>query len=144
MPVERSAGAVIFRMEKKEPLCLLLHYEEGHWDFPKGHIESGEKTEETIRREVREETGISRLAFLNGYQQTIRYFFWANKKRILKFVVYYLAKTSQKRVQLSSEHIAYEWLLFEEASKRITFASSRRVLKKADRHLKRYLSKKPF
>ena len=131
MPVERSAGAVIFREEKKGPLYLLLHYEEGHWDFPKGHIEAEEKTEGTIRREVREETGITRLTFVKGFKETIRYFFWANKIRILKFVVYSLARTSQKKVKLSSEHIGYEWLPFSEATERITFATSRKVLNKA-------------
>jgi len=137
MPVERSAGAVIFRKVAKELFYLLLHYEEGHWDFPKGHIEPGEKTVETIRREVREETGIVRLTFLPGFKETIRYFFWAKKKRILKFVVYSLTRTSQKKVRLSSEHVGYEWLPFSEAQARITFTTSRRVLKKAQGHLKK-------
>ena len=139
MTAERSAGAVIFRQEGKQLLFLLLHYEDGHWDFPKGHVEAGEKTEETIRREVHEETGISRLAFINGFKKTIRYFFWAEKKKILKFVVYFLAQTSQKEITLSLEHVGYEWLPFSEAQKRITFTTSRDVLKKADRYLKRYL-----
>ena len=135
MPVERSAGAVIFRKEAKKILYLLLHYEEGHWDFPKGHIEKGEKTEETIRREIREETGITDLAFVDGFKETIRYFFWAGKKRILKFVVYTLAETSQKDVKLSFEHIDHAWLSFEEAKAKITFATSRKVLEKANAFL---------
>ena len=139
MPVERSAGAVIFRKGAKEPFYLLLHYEEGHWDFPKGHIEPDEKIAQTIRREIREETGIIRLTFFPGFKETIRYFFWAEKKRILKFVVYYLARTPQKEVKLSSEHVGYEWLPFPEAHQRITFATGRKVLKKAHTHLKSHL-----
>jgi len=137
MPVERSAGAVIFRREKGKVLYLLLHYEEGHWDFPKGHVEKGEKTEETIRREVREETGITDLAFVDGFKETIRYFFWAGKKRILKFVVYTLAETPQKDVKLSFEHVDHIWLPFEEAKAKITFATSRRVLQKGDAFLRK-------
>lgn len=136
MPVERSAGAVIFRKGTKEALYLLLHYEEGHWDFPKGHIEAGEKTEETVRREVHEETGISRLVFVKGFKETIRYFFRVKKSRILKFVVYYLAGTSQRKVKLSSEHVSYKWLPFSEAKERITFATSQKVLKRAHATLK--------
>ncbi|MFH1857663.1 MAG: NUDIX domain-containing protein [Candidatus Omnitrophota bacterium] len=131
MPVEKSAGAVIYRWTSEGPLFLLLHYEEGHWDFPKGHREAGEKTEGTIRREVREETGITRLTFVRGFNETIRYFFWAEKKRILKFVVYYLARTDQEVVALSPEHVAHEWLPFSKAQKKITFATSRSVLQKA-------------
>lgn len=135
MPVERSAGAIIFREEGKELLYLLLHYGEGHWDFPKGHVEPGEKTEETVRREVQEETGMTQLDFVSGFNETIRYFFMSNKKRVLKFVAYRLARTSQKEVTLSFEHTSSAWLPFSEAMKRVTFATSRKVLGKAHRHL---------
>ncbi|MBI4437271.1 MAG: NUDIX domain-containing protein [Candidatus Omnitrophica bacterium] len=135
MPIERSAGAVIFRKEAKKILYLLLHYEEGHWDFPKGHIEKGEKTEETIRREVREETGMTQLTFIPGFKETVRYFFQVGRKRIIKFVVYTLAESSQKDVQLSFEHVDSLWLPFKEAKDRITFATSRKLLEKADAHL---------
>ncbi|MDZ4384915.1 MAG: NUDIX domain-containing protein, partial [Candidatus Moranbacteria bacterium] len=59
---EKSVGAVVFRKKEtggKE--FLLLHYPSGHWDFPKGHIESGETEEGTLRREVEEETGLKDL-----------------------------------------------------------------------------------
>ena len=135
MPVERSAGAVIFRKEKNVPLYLLLHYEEGHWDFPKGHIEKGEEIWETVRRELREETGITELVFVNGFKETIRYFFMSKKMRILKFVVYYLSQTPQKEVTLSFEHTGYAWLPFPEAQKQLTFATSRKVLEKAHAYL---------
>jgi hypothetical protein len=60
-------------MEKGRPLYLLLHYEAGHWDFAKGHIEKGEKTEDTVRRETKEEAGINDLRFMPGFKETIRY-----------------------------------------------------------------------
>ncbi|GAI42981.1 unnamed protein product, partial [marine sediment metagenome] len=47
MPLEKSAGAVIFSRSDKKIEYLLLHYQAGHWDFPKGNIEKGEKLEET-------------------------------------------------------------------------------------------------
>ncbi|TSC78157.1 MAG: ADP-ribose pyrophosphatase [Parcubacteria group bacterium Gr01-1014_33] len=72
MPIERSAGAVIFRETKKGREYLLLQHTDeadkktgksklGHWDFPKGHIEKGETTEKTVRREVKEETGVAKM-----------------------------------------------------------------------------------
>ena len=57
MKREKSAGAIVFRKEK-EPVYLLLHYEAKHWDFPKGHVEKNETDEQTVRREIQEETGI--------------------------------------------------------------------------------------
>jgi len=41
---ERSAGAVVFHIDgsgKRE--YLLLHYPSGHWDFPKGMLQGGDK-----------------------------------------------------------------------------------------------------
>ena len=72
--VEKSAGAVIFRKEDDKIYYLLLHYQGGHWDFPKGNIEKGEKLEDTVRREVKEETGIENIKFALGFKEAIKYF----------------------------------------------------------------------
>lgn len=136
MEKEVSAGAIIFRTEKNEILYLLLWYPAGHWDFPKGNIERGETEIETVRREVYEETGIDDLEFIFGFREKISYFYYRNKKKIYKEVIYYLAKTSKKNVKLSYEHKAYEWLPYEEAYKRITYQNSKEVLKKAHKYLK--------
>ncbi|MEX1068727.1 MAG: bis(5'-nucleosyl)-tetraphosphatase [Patescibacteria group bacterium] len=132
MGVERSAGAVIFR----DHLFLLLHYESGHWDFPKGGIERGESTEQTIRREVQEETGITDLNFAPGFKETISYAFTQEGVFVRKWVVYLLGETSQPEVRLSSEHQGYAWLTFEEALERITFKNSRQVLRRAHEYLR--------
>jgi len=88
MPREKSAGAIIFRREpfdtaqgkKYKIYFLLLHYPSlnrkgGHWEFPKGHIEEGENEEETMRREIQEETGIKDLEMVLGFKKYIKYFF---------------------------------------------------------------------
>jgi len=136
MSAERSAGAIIFwesPNSPKERLYLLLHHKKGHWDFPKGHIEPGEALEETIRREVEEETGISNLLFLQPFEEEIQYSFESKGKKIDKHVVFYLAKTSQKEITLSSEHVDFRWLPYEEALKQITFPASREILEKSRR-----------
>ena len=48
-----SAGVICFRGDS----VLLIRFF-SHYSFPKGHIESGEKREETALRECFEETGI--------------------------------------------------------------------------------------
>jgi len=142
MPVEKSAGAVVFRRENSKIFYLLLHYpgashraEKDYWDFPKGHIERGEKIEETVKREVFEETGLKDIEILPGFKETINYFFKFEGKNILKFVTFFLAQTKEKDVKISFEHIGYEWLPYEEAIKRLTFQNSREVLKKANEFL---------
>ena len=131
MPREVSAGAIIVRKSPSGREFLILHYELGHWDFTKGHIEKGEDERETVRREVTEETGITDIMFVEGFRETIKYFFKWKGRGIFKIVIFYLVETPQKEVKLSHEHIGYEWLSFGDAMKRLKFKNSRTILEKA-------------
>ncbi len=150
MPKEKSAGAIIFRKEggpRGYPRCpkiyyLLLHYHSGHWEFPKGHIKEGENNEETVKREIREETGIHDVRIIPGFKKYIKYFFRQNyglegeaKKKapwVFKLVVFHIAETKTKEVKISSEHTGFLWLPFEEAFKKTTFKNSKMLLKEAN------------
>ena len=132
MAMEKSAGGVIFCKEKGKIYYLLLHYEMGHWGFSKGHIEKGESLEDTVRREVKEETGLEDIRIIEGFKEWIKYFFKLKEKNIFKIVTYLLAETKQKEVKISWEHTGYKWLTYEEAVKQLTFENTKEVLKKAD------------
>jgi len=132
MPLERSAGAVIFREEGDKIYYLLLHYQSGHWDFPKGIIEKGEKIEETAKREVKEETGIENIEFVEGFKEWIKYFFRVKGRTIFKIVTFLLAETKQKKVKISWEHIGFKWLPYEEALEKLTFKNAKEILEKAN------------
>jgi len=138
MPIEKSAGAVIFREKEGKNFYLLLHYpgashrsKKDYWDFPKGHIEKGETEKEALTREIFEETGIKDIQILEGFKKTIKYFFRWQGKTILKFVVFYLVKTKEEEVKISFEHIGFEWLPFKEALERLTHKTAREVLEEA-------------
>jgi len=163
MSVEKSAGAVIFtqhhfsrkpsgrenhiksgagfRREKGKIYYLILNYsaigkiEKTYWGLPKGRIEKGEKTEETAKREIEEETGIKDIKFIEGFKETERYFFKFKEENIIKFVTFYLVETKTKNVKLSEEHVGYQWLPYQEAFKRITFKNAKEILKKANQFL---------
>jgi len=147
MPKEQSAGAVIFRIENKEPSYLLLHYpteprvKKEYWDFPKGHPEKGETQQQAARREVTEETGLKDITFVEGFKETIQYYFRVNKKTIFKTVVFFLAKTKEKEIQISFEHQGFVWLPFEGALEKLKFANARRILRAANRFLKQQKTK---
>lgn len=148
MAFEKSIGAVIFRREAGKILYMLLRHPQsdnyrGHWDFPKGHIDKGETHEETLRREVKEETGIDDLEIVPDFYTWYKYFYRAKDREkeerkkagrginIFKIVTVYLARTHQKEVKLSLEHIDSAWLEYNEALDRITYKNSKDALIKA-------------
>jgi len=130
-----SAGVVVYfkRNEKRE--YLLLHYESGHWDFPKGKIEEGETKQQAALRELKEETGL--LATIHpGFEYTFEYFFKDKSGEFAKKKVYFfVGRSKAKRVDLSYEHIGYEWLAFDEACEKLTYKNAKQLLQKADTFL---------
>lgn len=142
MPIERSAGAVVFRRKKGKIFYLLIQYASGHWEFPRGLIEKGEKMIETAKREIYEETKIKDVKFIPHFKKGIKFFFKLKGKTIMKIVTFFLAETKREKVKLSFEHKDFVWLPFKEALKKLTFENSKEVLKEADKFLKSYYGKK--
>ena len=142
MPVERSAGAIVFRREDGKTYYLILHYpgfraKKSHWDFPKGKIEKGEGLTETVKREVEEETGLKDIKLADGFKETIKYFFKWEGKNILKFVTFFLAETKEKQVKISQEHIGFKWLSYKEAKVQLTHENAKKILQKAMEQIKK-------
>ena len=132
MPIEKSAGAIIFRKEEGKIYYLLLYYELRHWDFPKGHIEKEETIDEAARREIKEETGIEDIHFVKGFKEWFKYFYKKDEKNVMKILTLLLAETKQKKVKLSYEHIGFKWLVYEEALGQLTFDNAKQILRKAN------------
>jgi bis(5'-nucleosidyl)-tetraphosphatase len=131
MPAEHSAGALIFRKEEDKIFYLLLHYEEGHWGSPKGHIENHETVEETARREIQEETGLTDIRFLDGFKEHNHYFYTSQRQRIFKTVTFLLAETSSKNIRISWEHTGFAWLPYPEVLEKVTFKDEKKLFQKA-------------
>ncbi len=117
----RSAGIVIVRIEQGECRFLLLRSYR-YWDFPKGGILPGEDPLEAAKREVREESGLSRLDFRwgHGFIETPPY----RSGRHRKIARYYLAETKQREILMSvnpelgrPEHEDYRWATREQADR---------------------------
>ena len=131
---ERSAGVILFN--KVEHIqFLVLKYPSGHWDFVKGNIEEGEEEEETVKRELFEETGINNLEIHQGFNEKAEYNYYKKNNKVHKIVSYYLAETNQKQVKLSFEHLDYKWSNYEDLTKLITFENSKEILKKGNERI---------
>jgi 8-oxo-dGTP pyrophosphatase MutT (NUDIX family) len=144
--LEQAAGVVLFRMTKKSREYLLLLHPDAYnsrvgrrdmeyWNFPKGRKEEGETDEKTMRRELAEETGITRIRMVPGFESTERYIVRRNGMQKQKRVIFFLAQTKQKQIRLSPEHRAYEWLGYGEARQRLTYSNGKSILTKAEAFL---------
>jgi len=135
MREQKSAGIVLFRNASNKNEFLLLNYPQGHWDFIKGKVEQGETPHETASRETKEETGISDIEFIDGFEESVEYNFKFKNEDILKIVVFFLAKTNEKKITLSHEHSDFVWLEYDDALKKTTFRNAKNVLSKTNEFL---------
>jgi bis(5'-nucleosidyl)-tetraphosphatase len=133
---EKSCGAVVY-IRSPNVKYLLLQYEAGHWDFVKGNVAAGENEQQTAVRELGEETGITDAKFINGFKETISYFYKRQGATVLKEVVFFLMETKTANIKLSFEHIGFIWLTYDDAMRRLTFKNARDVLQKANEFLKK-------
>ncbi len=128
---EKSCGAVVYKKNGESTKYLLLNYSAGHWDFVKGNVEPKEAEKETVVRELREETSITSAKFIDGFKETIAYFYRRQGLTVHKEVVFFLMESSTNEVKLSFEHIGYIWLDYAHAMEKLTFKNARDVLTKA-------------
>ena len=116
--METSCGFILINYDS----ILLLQYPQGHWSFPKGHIEEEDSNHlATAKRELLEETGISEVSIIEGWMSKTEYSFFSKGAPVTKQVFWYLANTEELNVKLSHEHTNYMWVNFDEASEQLTF-----------------------
>ena len=135
--MEKSCGIVLFNSDE---FLIIQHSvkpneDEGHWDFPKGHVEENETELETAVRELKEETGIIDILLIDNFKHRITYNFRKNNELMAKEVIFFLAESSAREVQLSSEHQNYNWLDFNSAHNRLTYLNAKEVLVQVKRFL---------
>ena len=129
MKYEKSCGAVVFDGDN----ILVIQQAEGHWGFPKGHVEEGETEVETATREIKEETNIdAEIDERYRYVET-----YSPKEGVEKDVVFFIAKkVGGENVAQEEEVQKIEWLSVKDAMQRLTFESSKNVLRNVIRDLK--------
>ena len=129
MNFEKSCGVVIYRRlgGNLEFLCI-SDKNDGHWGFPKGHVEKNECEEETAIREVNEETSLS-VTLINGFRVSVEYLV---KKDTIKEVVFFLGNVEEQIVHIQITELAhYKWASYNVSKQLLTYKSSKEVLEQA-------------
>lgn len=134
---EKSCGAVIYINNQEKTRYLLLNYTAGHWDFVKGNVEPNETEKQTVTREMMEETGITEAQFIDGFRESINYFYRRQGLTINKEVVFYIIESKTQEVKISFEHIGFIWLDYQHAMEKLTFKNAKDVLQRAHEFLQK-------
>ena len=124
----------MYRKHSDQIQIALIHVR-NRWGLPKGHVEEGERIEETALREVREETGLEgRVVKKLG---DIRYAYRDKTKegepiRIYKRVHFYLLRYLKGDVR-DHDHEVDEarWFPMDQVIKNLKFATERKMVHRA-------------
>lgn len=138
MPEERSYGIVPFRRKGPDWEVLLIRHHSGHWSFPKGRAEKGERDLDAARREFEEETGITdyRVDENGVFKESYRI---RRDREMAKTVTYFVGVVSSGEVRIQPAEISdFKWIKASEADAIITYPEARRILCDARRHLEKH------
>lgn len=133
MEKEKSCGAVVARKKNDRVEILVIHQIQGHWCFPKGHVEEKETEQQTAEREVFEETGL-RVSLEEGFRTDTSY---SPKPGVLKEVVYFLGHPEAGKEKVQEDEVLEEkWVSIAEAYAAVTYENDKRILRDAVRYMK--------
>lgn len=133
MRKEKSCGAVVYIKESNLLKFLLIKMNQGHWSFPKGHMEPGETELETALREIKEETNLD--CFIDtDFREVITYSPYPN---VIKDVVFFVGETFSPKLKVQTEELSQAaFFTEEEAFNLITFQTDKAIFELAVQYLK--------
>jgi len=112
---------------------IVLQQKGNNWSFPKGHLEGDETAEQTARREMEEETGITECDIKMDQVFAIQYPITVDGDVRTKTATYYLGFVSTDLVVIRPTEIdAYLFATYDEALEYLDYEEIREVVKKVE------------
>ena len=138
MKKDLAVGCVVYKQDKSSVKFLVIRKSsDGGWEFPKGHPEEGENAQDTLKRELMEETGIFDITIKAGFKEKVNYIAHTEKGVFDKTVLFFLVNTKQEKVVLSEEHNECKWLEYNKAREQLSYDDLFPVLDKANDFLQK-------
>ena len=123
--IPTHAGGIVYRVSDGVKFLLVGPKKDNpnEWVLPKGHIENGERPDQTAVREVREETGV--IARIMCPLKAVE--FKANAKSVR--VAFYLMELTSETEPLERRRCS--WFSFDDAVSHATHSDIKTLLKEA-------------
>lgn len=103
--------ATIYNTKTKNVLLLQRNDGNNTWEIPGGKRENNEDIVDALKREVKEETGLT----INDYKLVYVSPIFENHPFLKPFLnIGYLCFTEESEVNISNEHLDYKWVSVEE------------------------------
>lgn len=139
MPETHTSAGVIPLVDPSSPSYLLLQYPQGHWGFPKGHLEENDKTLwEAAKRELHEETGLDVEKRFRDYRQVLDYWYTFDGDRHHKTVYFFAGSVSSRDVTLSEEHQNSGWYNEKNTLEQLTYNNEKELFRDWLEYYSRY------
>lgn len=131
---EKSCGAIVYRYENNKLEFLLVHQNNGHYSFPKGHMEEGETELETTLREIKEETNLD-VEIDSNFRCEISYII--EHKNIMKDAVYFVATPKSFNLKNQEGEITEcAWYDYKTTLQKLEFDNIKEVFQKGYDYIK--------
>jgi 8-oxo-(d)GTP phosphatase len=128
---ELAAGVVVFGPDDGK-VFLLHHRVQDRWCLPKGHVDPGESLATAALRETREEAGFSRVELGEEIcEVSYRYFEPKRALNVVKVIVYFRGRTSEREPHLEETFDRSEWTDLASAVDRVRYDADKNVLRAA-------------
>ena len=123
-----------YKIENDELKFLLVHQNNSHFSFPKGHMEDGETEVETALREIKEETNLD-VDIDTNFRFKISYIIESKNK--MKDAVYFVATPITFNLKPQEGEItSCDWYDYNTTFDSLEFDNAKDVLKKAYSYIK--------
>lgn len=136
MQKDESFGVIpLSKAHGRWEVFLIQHTRGRYWGFPKGHAEPDEAPAEAALRELKEETNLDFIRYLQNEPLTEQYYFMKEGQRVFKKVSYFVAEVGGK-VKLQKEEIQDGiWVPFPEALDKVTHQEGKTILSQVEKIL---------
>jgi 8-oxo-dGTP pyrophosphatase MutT (NUDIX family) len=122
---------VLWKHDNDIFICIVKRRNKGVWILPRGRIEKNEHMEETVIREIKEETGIE--ATIIKKIGIISYSFYSSKDKVTynKVVHFYLLRLDKQEDFVPNQEIEEKlWVPLNKAKEILSYQAEKNIIDK--------------